>query len=146
MLDKDAVRAALFGPDHVAYSRDQDDHCVAATYRAAAWVAATGAARAAVLDGRCYARREQVAALRAFAWEAGLRLALVECTCAPDVARARLLADAEAHPAADRGPALYDRLAAAREPLEAPDLVLRTDEAGPSEHVAACLNLLGVSC
>lgn len=33
VLDKDRIRASLFPPSHVDYSRDQDDFCIDVMYR-----------------------------------------------------------------------------------------------------------------
>ena len=137
-LDKDAVRAALFGPDHVAYTTEQDDYVMDVIYRAVEHAATTGLSRAAVVDGRTFTRRAHVDALCAFSERAGLRLRVIECTCDPDVARERLLNAREmgAHLAADRGPELYDRLAQRAEPLELPRLALDTSRASPSALAA----------
>jgi len=137
VLDKDRVRDALFGPGWVDYTRDQDDVCCRATYAAAAYLARTGAARYAILDGRTYARRSQVDALEAAAADAGASLAVIECVCSPAVARARLAASAAEHPAANRDFELYQRIASAAEPLERERLVLSTDAHEPAALVEA---------
>lgn len=142
-LDKDELRAALFGADEIEHSREQDDLVVEVSYRLAAFHLARGRG-VVVLDGRTYSRREQVAALRAFVASVGARLVLVECVAAPDVARARLEADRRAggHPASDRDPALHDRLAAAADPIEGERLVLATDRDPPEVLVERVLEAL----
>ena len=149
VFDKDAVRAALFGPARIECSRDQDDLCARLTYEAATWVLATGRSAGAILDGRTYARKgslEPLLALRAAL--PGLRLALVECTCPSAVAEARLARDAAdgGHPAPDRDPRLHRALAAQAVPLAPPAdvLHLRVDTGagtGPG-HVARLLACL----
>jgi len=138
VLDKDRLRRELFGP-WVAYEPAQDD----VVFRCLLWAAADLARRAApaparvVLDGRTFARAGSAAQVRAWAAELGLAPAFVLCTCPPEVARARLTADraARAHPAANRGVELYDRLAAAGPVDCAPDLVLDTHALPLAEQV-----------
>jgi predicted kinase len=143
VLDKDAVRAALFGPQGTDYSRSQDDRCMAAIYAEAARLA-DGARRedaarvAAILDGRTFSRHESVAGLLDAARAAGAALLVVECRCADRVAEARLLADAArgTHPAANRGVALHRALRAAAEALdEALAPALRAADSPPVAHL-----------
>lgn len=151
VFDKDAVRTALFAPEAIEYSREQDDLCCELTYRAAAFVLTRAApatpatpAPAAILDGRTYSRRDQVEALLAFARRIGVPLLLVECVCSESTARQRLARDAAAggHPAADRGPELHRRLAQAADPLPPPKLVIDTERLPLPEQVAAVLAAL----
>jgi predicted kinase len=145
LLDKDAVRAALFAPGEVEYSRAQDDVVMACIFRVAAFHAQRGRVPAVVLDGRTYARREQVESLRAEAARMGATLVLIECVAAPEVARARLEHDARAgaHPAADRTAELHDRLRAEAQPIEGAHLVLATDARTPAQLVDAILAHMG---
>jgi predicted kinase len=72
-------------------------------------------------------------------------LVLIECVAAPEVARARLERDARAgaHPAANRGVELYERLRAEAQPIEGAHLVLATDARSPAELVEEVLAQLG---
>jgi predicted kinase len=146
VLDKDVVRARLFGAD-VDFSREQDDHAMATLYDAARARLFAGAP-GVIVDGRTFTRREAVRALRAAAARAGARLLVVECRCAPAVARERLRRDAAAgrHPARNRDAALHDRLAARAEPLALPKparlLRLRTDLAPPAACLGRVLDVL----
>jgi adenylylsulfate kinase len=141
LLDKDRVRAALFTPEEIEYSREQDDLVLGCIHRAVEFHAARGRVPAVVLDGRTYSRRVQVEELRALAARLDIPLALIECTAAAETVRARLERDARAavHPAADRSFELYERLRAAAEPIEGPKLVLATDERPLAELVEAAL-------
>ena len=121
VLSKDEVRAELFA-GAITYTPEQDDVAFREILERAA--ACPGVA---LLDGRTFTRGQTVHEVIAFAQARGRRLRWVECVCSPEVARARLAAEVGTHPAADRGPALYDRLAAEREPLEVERLVVRTD-------------------
>jgi predicted kinase len=145
VFDKDAVRAGLFGPQGIEYSRAQDDLCVERTYRAAedalrgGGEGGGGRPAHALLDGRTYSRAGQVEALRAFAARAELPLLLVECVCSVASAVERLARDAAAgrHPAADRGPELHRRLRREAVPIDGAKLVIDTDRLPLPEQVAA---------
>ena len=139
LLDKDRVRAALFGPDHVAYTSEQDDLVMGLIYQAVEHVARSGLASHAILDGRTFSRREQTVALREVVERLGLRLRLIECHCDPDLARERLRNERGVHLAADRSPALYDRLAAEAHPIQLPKLVVDTGEEPPAAVAARAL-------
>ena len=141
VFDKDAVRAALFGPDGIEYSRAQDDLCVELMYRAAEDELSGGGGGPAhvVLDGRTYSRAGQVEALRTFAARAEVPLLVVECVCSEGTACERLARDVAAgrHPAADRGPELHRRLRQQAVPIDGPKLVIDTDRLPLAEQVAA---------
>jgi len=147
LLDKDAVRAALFRAEELEHSAAQDDLVMACIHRVVEFLARQGRARAVVLDGRTYSRRAQVEALRALAERLGTPLALIECTAAPEVARARLAHDVAhaAHPAANRTPELHERLRRAAEPIEGPKLVLATDAEPPEALLARALAFVDAS-
>src|SRR5262245_58620801 len=148
VLDKDVVRARLFG-EAVDYSQAQDDRAMAALYDEASTLLA-GGAPGVLIDGRTFTRRAAVDALVAAAAGAGARLLVVECRCAPELARERLARDAAAgaHPAANRGPELHARLAALAEPLAlppgVPHVVVDTGRGTTAAHVAAVVAALSV--
>jgi len=146
LLDKDRVRAALFAPGEIEYSRAQDDLVMACIHRAVEFHAERAHVPAVVLDGRTYARAGQVEELCRLAARLAVPLAWIECTASEACVRARLEADAArgTHPAANRSVALWERLRAEAVPLACERLVLATD-AAPLEvlveralaHVAA---------
>jgi len=142
LFDKDRVREALFSPGHVAYSVEQDDLVMRLIYRAVEYVAHTWTAGHAVVDGRTFSRRGQTQDLREVVDRMGVVLRLIECTCEPDVARERLRADraADRHLAFDRGPELYDSLAAEAHPIQLPKLVLDTAAEPPAALLARALD------
>lgn len=147
LLDKDRVRAALFAPAEVEYSREQDDLVMACVYRVVEFHARRGRVPAVVLDGRTYSRRAQVDELCALAARLGLPLVVLECTAAPEVVRARLAQDAQAgiHPAANRSFELHERLRAEADPIEGPKLALATDALPLEELLAAALARVAAS-
>lgn len=139
LLDKDRVRAALFAPAEIEYSREQDDLVMECIWRALEFHARRGRVESVVLDGRTYSRRVQVEELRERAQRLGARLTLIECVAAPQVVRARLERDARAgaHPAGNRSFELYERLRTSAEPIEGPKLVLATDARPLADLVGA---------
>ncbi len=78
----------------------------------------------------------------------GTHLAVVECRCSPGTAEASLNRDVAAgtHPATNRDPELYRRLAAQAEPLalppDVPHVVIDTGAGTTAAHVAAALAAL----
>jgi predicted kinase len=129
LLDKDRVRAALFAPEEIEYSREQDDLVMDCIHRAVEFHARRGRVPAVVLDGRTYSRRAQVDELRALAARLRTPLVLIECSAQPAVVRARLERDARAgeHLAGNRSFELHERLRAEAEPIDGPKLLLATD-------------------
>lgn len=129
LLDKDRIRDALFGPNLVAYTREQDDFCVRVMHLTAARHLGEHPDGAVVLDGRTCSRRYQVEEVQRLAKETGRPLRIIECVCPDDVAAARLGRDVQAgaHPAANRDSDLYRRLKASAEPITVPALRLDTN-------------------
>ena len=131
VIDKDTVRAALFG-EYVDYTREQDDLTMECVYSAARYMARS---RVAFVDGRAFALRYQ--------WERALEVAgddrrVIETVCADDVARARLDAAAGSHLAVNRTFRLYLELKAKREEIAASKLVVDTGRPF-EESVEECL-------
>ena len=141
VLSKDAVRAALFPPPALDYSRTQDDIAMSAVYEAAGVIVP---GRPVVIDGRTFTKAYQVRDLLDWAATIGEVPAWVECVCPDDVARERLERGAGSHPAGNRTFALYLRMKAAADPLAVPRLVLDT-AADPDERIARVLAFLGVT-
>lgn len=136
VIDKDVVRAALFGAT-VDYTREQDDLVCRAIYDAVEHLARQGGVECVILDGRTYSKRYQVEELRQLAARAAARLTIVECTCAPDVARARIEADVH-HLARNRSFELHRALAAAAEPIAGEKFELSTGGGDVEQLVERC--------
>jgi len=140
VIDKDAVRAALFGPT-VDFTREQDDLVCRAMYDAVENLARGGRVGCVILDGRTYSKGYQVEELRQLASRASARLLIVECACSPEVARARLEADT-GHVARNRSFELYRTLAAAAEPIAGEKIELWTDQGRVEDLVETCASWL----
>ncbi|MCK6449175.1 MAG: ATP-binding protein [Planctomycetes bacterium] len=139
VFDKDRVRAALFGPDHVEYSRDQDDDVSAALHALVVREARRRRRSVWVLDGRTYSRRAQVESLARTAEEAGATLILFHCVCSAACAKSRVVAESGTHPAANRTAELVDDVASRFERIELPHCVLDTERRAPSDVLADVL-------
>lgn len=130
VLDKDIIRAALFAPAHVEYSRRQDDFCQGIMLQAAEYLLSCHPRVRVFLDGRPFSRAYQRRQVGQAAARIGTPLAIIECVCAEATALGRLHADSErgAHPAANRGPSLYATVKAEFEPLSEPRLTVDTGQ------------------
>jgi predicted kinase len=126
LLNKDHLRAGLFAPDEIEYSREQDDFCVAILYQLAEYHLRRRPSRPVILDGRTYSQRYQIDALKAAAARCLTPLKIIECTCSDATALIRLAADTT-HPAIDRTPALYHRVKTSWQPIDDPKLVITTE-------------------
>ena len=121
VIDKDSIRAALFGP-FVDYSREQDDLSMECVYAAARYMAPQ---TAVFIDGRAFTQRYQ--------WERALNIAgadaqIIETVCSGQTARSRIEAASGAHLAGNRTFGLYLTLKARREPIPAPKLIVNTEQ------------------
>lgn len=145
VLDKDAVRAALFPPETVEYSREQDDLCVDVMLQVATYLLQRDPNRVIILDGRTFSRTEQVAHVLRRAQAIPADVHFIECTCTEATALARLRCDREErrHPAQNRDAALYHRVKAGAEPLRAPHHFVVNTEASPEAVVAQILGGIG---
>jgi adenylylsulfate kinase len=130
VLDKDEIRAALFPPDGIEYSREQDDLCVSIMLQIAEFMLRRNPQRAIILDGRTFSQSYQVQAVVRAAEKMKADLAFIECTCSEKTALRRLAADnaGGAHPAANRDAALYRQLSAHADPLNHPHLTVDSEQ------------------
>jgi len=136
VLDEDRVRAALFPPRVIDYSKEQNDLAMAAIYQAAAAILKANPRHVVILDGRTFSRPGQFQPLL----DLGERPRIVECVCDDAVARERL--ENARHPAANRDFALFLSLKAAAEPITMPHLVLDTGRLLLDECLRRCLDYL----
>ena len=130
VLDKDVIRAALFEPGHLEYSRSQDDFCGEIMLQTAAYLLSKHAEIHVVLDGRTFSRRYQRDRVIEFCSQGGTSWATLECVCSETTALGRIAEAIAAnnHLAANRTPELYREIRKAWEPIDQPKLVVDTDE------------------
>ncbi|TFG71696.1 MAG: ATP-binding protein [Anaerolineales bacterium] len=128
ILNKDTVRAALFPSDLIEYSREQDDFCMDIMLRVARYLFQKNPDRTLILDGRTFTHRDQVQTVEEAAGDMGVALYWIECICDPETAKGRLLTDMGLHPAVNRNPDLYEKVAADAEPLTVARLTVDTTQ------------------
>jgi len=126
VLSKDNLRAALFPGLLTDFSREQDDLVFTMLLEGAKYLAARRRAEFIFLDGRTFSRREQIEQAVQAAENAGCGWKIILATCPSEVAEARIAADAEKHPAANRNVELYREVKARFEPIAFPHLEIDT--------------------
>src|SRR5450631_2547628 len=109
VLDKDAIRAALFSPADIEYSTEQDDFCMGIMLKVAGYLFRKDASRRVLLDGRTFSRAYQLARATGFAEALGQPWRILKCVCSEDTARRRLAEDT-GHVAGNRDFELYLRV------------------------------------
>lgn len=138
VLDKDHIRAALFPPELIEYSRRQDDFCMEVLLHAAKYLIRDAGRKWVFVDGRPFGRKEQLEQVRQTAEEIGCELRVILCRCPEETARKRLQ---QPHVAANRNWELYQKLKAEFEPISLPHLVIDTDTPIESAVVQAVRSL-----
>ena len=139
LLEKDRVRAALYGYDgQVRYEREQDDFVASLLYRTATEWLSNDRTAMVVLE-RTGTRAYQIADVVSLAQATGQTLAVIHCWCPDEVARERLDADLRrgGHPSANRTFELYRHLKQTADPITVPALRLSTDSATDDVLAAA---------
>lgn len=140
ILDKDEIRAVLFPARRVTYTTDQDDFCLSVMLQTATYLLGRRPDEPVILDGRTFSRAYQVQLVEQHAAHLHVPLVIVECVCSDETARLRLEQDAASgrHLASNRTYALYQSIKARFEPIQAPKLLVTTDQP-LSDVVAQCL-------
>lgn len=130
VLNKDAVRLALFGPDRVEYTAEQDELVFRLMLEAAGWLLNKHPALRVFLDWRTFSRAAQIEGVIRFAESIGNEWRIVECVCSEATARQRLEHDsaAGAHAADNRDFALYQEVKQRFEPITREKIVIYTDQ------------------
>lgn len=127
VINKDQVRAALFSPEDIEYSTEQDDFCMAVMLKVAGYLFRKDPARLVFLDGRTFSRTYQLKRTTGFAEAISQQWRILECTCSEGTARQRL-SDDRTHLAANRGFDLYLQVKARFEEITLPKTVIDTDQ------------------
>src|SRR5690242_1508693 len=91
VLDKDRVRDALFGPDRVEFSTDQDDLVVSLMLQAAAHIWWKDERATIILDGRVFSKNAQLKQVTEFAERLGQQWRVIECVCSEGTAKQRIV-------------------------------------------------------
>jgi len=129
LLGKDEIRAALFSPEDIEYSAEQDDFVMEIMLDAARFLLQKTPTRMIFLDGRPFSRRYQIDRVLELARELAQPWRILECVCSDGSARRRLDANPDsAHPARNRTFALYLEVKARFEPITYPKTTISTDQ------------------
>jgi predicted kinase len=142
LLGKDEIRAALFSPEEIEYSVQQDDFVMELMLAAARYLLQLAPQRKIFLDGRPFSRRYQIDRVLEFAEELAQSWTILECTCSDESAKRRLDREPDpSHPAHNRSFALYREVQARFEPITYPKTTISTDQplAQCIDHALAAL-------
>src|ERR1039457_321217 len=86
VLMQDEIRAALFSPQDLEYSVQQDDFVMEVMLDAARFLLQNLPTRKIFLDGRTFSRRYQIERVLEFAREQVQPWTIIECTCSDESA------------------------------------------------------------
>jgi len=128
VLSKDTVRHALFPPDLIEYSTEQDDFVIDMLLLTAEYIWERHPEKTIILDGRTFSRASQRQHVIDFAQVHRQPWRIVECVCDDKVARRRLAQADPHHPAGNRQPALYDQVKSRWEPISETKTTINTGE------------------
>jgi adenylylsulfate kinase len=129
VLSKDEIRGAIFSPQDIEYSVEQDDFVMDLMLNAARFLLQRSPDRTILLDGRTFSRRYQIDRVLSFAREVDQPWRIIECSCSEESARRRLdVARDGSHPAHNRTFALYLEVKSRFEPIIYPKTPVDTDE------------------
>ena len=131
VLNKDAIRHAIFSVDEIEYSSRQDDFCSAIMLETAGYLLQQQPTRFVFLDGRPFSRRYQINDVIAATATLQQPWRIIECVCTDETARHRLEKDAAAgtHQAGNRDYQLYLDVKSRYEAITHPKAVIDTDRA-----------------
>lgn len=141
VLNKDTIRAKLFLPGTIDYSREQDDLCMEIIFMMAEYFLKANPEQIVLIDGRTFSRSYQVEQLLSRAHSLHLKPVIIECICDDAIARKRLDSDQQAgtHPAGNRTYQLYSALKEKAEPIKAEHLVIDTGKTSLEGSVEECV-------
>lgn len=139
VINKDEIRAALFEPDDIEYSTEQDEFCMRVMLKVAGYLFRKDPARKVFLDGRTFSRRYQLDRATGYAQAIGQPWRILECVCRDETARTRLEHDRD-HLAENRDFKLYLEVKARFEEITLPKTVIDTDQ-----PLSACVKIASIA-
>jgi adenylylsulfate kinase len=130
VLDKDAIRAALFAPEDIEYSSEQDDFCQELMLETAVYLLHKNPLRHVFLDGRPFSRHDQIEQVVQAAETLGQPWRILECVCSEQNARRRIEEHviSKQHPAQNRDYRLYLRVKSQFEEITFPKTIIDTEK------------------
>jgi predicted kinase len=127
VINKDEIRTALFEPEDIEYSTEQDEFCMRVMLKVAGYLFRKDRTRKVFLDGRTFSRRYQLDRATGYAQAIGQPWYILECICRENTARKRLDHDRD-HLAENRNFDLYQWVKARFEEITLPKTVIDTDQ------------------
>lgn len=127
ILNKDEIRAALFAPEDVEYSTEQDEFCMRVMLKVAGYLFRKDPGRKVFLDGRTFSRRYQLDRATGYAQAISQPWRILECVSSDELAKNRLESD-RTHPAANRDFNLYLQVKARFEEITLPKTIIDTSQ------------------
>ena len=136
VLNKDEIRRALFSPDEIEYSAQQDDFCLQVMLETAGQLLRQDANRMVFLDGRPFSRHYQIDNVVNAAAALQQNWRIIECVCPEELARQRIEEQSTpgAHPARNRNFELYLEVKSRFEAITLTKTVIDT-----GQPLAACV-------
>ena len=136
VINKDAIRPALFPPERIEYSAGQDDFCQEVMLQTAEYLLTRSPRLSIFLDGRTFSQRYQRERVFEFCESIGVRCVVIECVCSEQTALERIAADLKRddHPAKNRTPDLYRSVKETWQAIEGEKLMIDTE--GPLDSCA----------
>ncbi len=130
ILSKDEFRHALFHPDEVEYSSQQDDFCLQLMLETAGYLLSRDPKKVIFLDGRPFSRCYQIENVISSANSLHQQWRILQCVCSEDLAKQRLSSDVERkdHPAGNRDFQLYLAVKDRFETITYPKTVIDTGQ------------------
>jgi predicted kinase len=130
VLSKDEFRHAIFQPEEIEYSSQQDDFCQELMLKTAGCLLSRDPKRNIFLDGRPFSRRYQIENVLAFADAVHQPWRILECICPEEVVKLRLEKDSTTgdHPAENRTFELYLEVKNRFEAITFPKFVINTSQ------------------
>jgi predicted kinase len=130
VLSKDEFRHAIFRPDEIEYSSQQDDFCLQLMLETADYFLSRDPKKVIFLDGRPFSRRYQIENVLTFAGAVHQPWRILECICSEDTVRRRLETDAMAkkHAAGNRNYELFLQVKTRFEAITWPKVVIDTEQ------------------
>jgi predicted kinase len=127
ILNKDEIRAALFEPEDIEYSSEQDEFCMRIILKVAGYLLRKDPSRRIFLDGQTFSRGYQLKRATGYADAIGQPWRILECVCREETAHRRLEHDRD-HIAENRDFKLYLRVKAGFEAITLSKTVIDTDQ------------------
>lgn len=98
ILDRDKIRDAVFPPQDLDYSEEQNEIASKFMYEVAEYILSRDKKRVLILDGRPHSKKMQIQYVKCLARRVGHELKIILCWAPDDVVCQRLKQDIKANP------------------------------------------------